>query len=122
VGVDELRYCSADQFCTYLANDLVMVNILMFFKELEEALSHIPRLKWHGVGPLEHETFYNELLYRQEKVNPSPHGRINAPSLLPAFAHTQGEAGTPTGGIWSAVVGRNSPVLCAGGVSLFVSV
>jgi hypothetical protein len=47
---------------------------------------------------------------------PSPHRRINAPSLLLAFAHIQGEAGTPTGGFGSAVVGRNSPVLCAGGV------
>jgi hypothetical protein len=33
-----------------------------------------------------------------------------------AFAHIQGEAGTPTGGVGSAVVGRKSPVLCAGGV------
>jgi hypothetical protein len=39
----------------------------------------------------------------------SPHRRINAPSLLLAFAHIQGEAGTPTGGVGSAVVGRNSP-------------
>jgi hypothetical protein len=38
---------------------------------------------------------------------PSPHGRINAPSLLLAFAHIQGKAGTPTVGIWSPVVGRN---------------
>jgi hypothetical protein len=38
-------------------------------------------------------------------------GRINAPSLLLAFAHTQGEAGTPTESVGSAVVGRNSPVL-----------
>jgi hypothetical protein len=44
---------------------------------------------------------------------PSPHRRIKAPSLLLAFVHIPGEAGTPTGGIWSAVVGRNSPVLCA---------
>jgi hypothetical protein len=29
-------------------------------------------------------------------TTPSPHGRINAPSLLLAFAHIQGEAGTPT--------------------------
>jgi hypothetical protein len=43
---------------------------------------------------------------------PSPHRRINSPSLLLAFAHVQGEAGTPTGGVGSAVVGRNSPVLC----------
>jgi hypothetical protein len=47
---------------------------------------------------------------------PSPHRRINAPSWLLAFAHTQGEAGTPTGGVGGAVVGRNSPVLCAGWV------
>jgi hypothetical protein len=37
---------------------------------------------------------------------------INAPSLLLALTHTQGEAGTPTEGVGSAVVGRNSPVLC----------
>ena len=29
-----------------------------------------------------------------------------------AFAHIHGEAGTPTLAIWSAVVGRNDPVLC----------
>jgi hypothetical protein len=51
---------------------------------------------------------------------PSPHRRINAPSLLLAFAHIQGEAGTPTGGVGSAVVGRNSPVLCAGGVLIYI--
>jgi hypothetical protein len=28
-----------------------------------------------------------------------------------AFAHIQDEAGTPTGGVGSAVVGRKSPVL-----------
>jgi hypothetical protein len=39
--------------------------------------------------------------------------------LLLAFAHIQGEAGTPTGGFGSAVVGRNSPVLCAGGVIIY---
>jgi hypothetical protein len=47
---------------------------------------------------------------------PSPHRRVNAPSLLMAFAHIQGEATKPTGGVGSAVVGQNSPVLCAGGV------
>ena len=41
----------------------------------------------------------------------SPHRRINAPSLLLAFAHIHGEAGTPTLAIWSAV-GWNGPVLC----------
>ena len=47
----------------------------------------------------------------------SPHGLINAPSLLLAFAHIHGEAGTPTVGICSAVVGRNNgPFLCAEGV------
>jgi hypothetical protein len=30
-----------------------------------------------------------------------------------AFAHIHGEAGTPTEGIWNAVVGRNGPFLCA---------
>ena len=49
-------------------------------------------------------------------TTPSPHGRINAASSLPAFAHIHGEAGTPTEGIWNALVGRKSPVLCAGGV------
>ena len=49
-------------------------------------------------------------------TTPSPHGRINAPSLLLAFAHIHGEAGTPTLGICSAVVGRNGPFLCAEGV------
>jgi hypothetical protein len=48
---------------------------------------------------------------------PSPHMRINAPSLLLAFAHIEGKAGTPTaGGVGSAGMGRNSPVLCAGGM------
>ena len=45
-------------------------------------------------------------------ITPSPHRRINAPSLLLAFAHIHGEAGTPTEGIWNALVGRKSPVLC----------
>jgi hypothetical protein len=35
---------------------------------------------------------------------------INALSSLLAFAHTQDEAGTPTEGIWNALVGRKSPV------------
>jgi hypothetical protein len=47
---------------------------------------------------------------------PSPHRRINAPSLLLAFAHTQSEAETPTESVGTPVLGRNSPVLCAGGV------
>jgi hypothetical protein len=42
-------------------------------------------------------------------ITPSLHGRINAPSLLLAFAHIHGEAGTPTLAIWSAMVGRNGP-------------
>jgi hypothetical protein len=44
---------------------------------------------------------------------PSPHRRINAPRSLLAFAHIHGEAGTPTLAIWSAMVGRNGPFLCA---------
>ena len=43
----------------------------------------------------------------------SPHRRITAPSLLLAFAYIHGEVGTPTGGIYSALVGQNGPVLCA---------
>jgi hypothetical protein len=46
-------------------------------------------------------------------TTPSPHRRINAPRLLLAFAHIHGEAGTPTEGIWNAVVCRNGPFLCA---------
>jgi hypothetical protein len=46
-------------------------------------------------------------------TTPSPHMRINAPRSLLAFAHIHGEAGTPTEGIWNAVVGRNGPFLCA---------
>jgi hypothetical protein len=49
-------------------------------------------------------------------TSPSPHGRINAASLLLAFAHIRGETGKPTLGICSAVVGRNGPFLCAEGV------
>jgi hypothetical protein len=36
--------------------------------------------------------------FRLANTAPSPHRRIDAPSLLLAFAHVQGEAGTPTGG------------------------
>jgi hypothetical protein len=48
-------------------------------------------------------------------ITPSPHRRINAPRSLLAFAHIHGEAGTPTLAIWSAMVGRNGPFLCAEG-------
>jgi hypothetical protein len=51
-------------------------------------------------------------------TTPSPHGRINAPSLLLAFAHIHGETGTPTLGICSAVVGWTGPFLCAEGVDI----
>jgi hypothetical protein len=47
-------------------------------------------------------------------TTPSPHGRMNAPPSLLAFAHIHGEAGTPTKGICSAVVGRQ------GSVSMYV--
>ena len=40
-------------------------------------------------------------------TTPSPHRRINAPSLRLAFAHIHGGAGTPTGGLYSALVGQN---------------
>jgi hypothetical protein len=60
---------------------------------------------------------YNDHIFASFDTAPSPHRRINAPNLLLTFAHIQGEAGTPTGGgVGSAVVGRHSPVLCAGGV------
>jgi hypothetical protein len=47
-------------------------------------------------------------------TTPSPHRRISAPRSLLAFAHIHGEAGTPAGGFWNAVVGRNGTlILCA---------
>ena len=46
-------------------------------------------------------------------TTPSPHWRINAASLILAFAHIHGEAGAPALGIRSAVVSRNGPVLSA---------
>ena len=50
-------------------------------------------------------------------TTPSPHRRVNAPSLVLAFAHIHGEAGTPALGIWSALAGRKKgPFLCAGRV------
>jgi hypothetical protein len=54
----------------------------------------------------------NDLILATFDTTPSPHGRINAPSLLLAFAHIQDEAETPALGICSAVVGRNGPFLC----------
>jgi hypothetical protein len=63
----------------------------------------------------------NDPIFASFDTAPSPHRRTNAPSLLLAFAHIQGVAGTPTGGVGSAVVGWNSPVLCAGGVLLVPS-
>ena len=49
-------------------------------------------------------------------IIPSPHMRITAPRLVAALAHIHGEAATPALGVWSAVVGRKGPVLCAEGV------
>jgi hypothetical protein len=49
---------------------------------------------WVGTAPFSLHLF---------DTTPSPHRRINAPSLLLAFAHIHGEAGTPTLGICSAV-------------------
>jgi hypothetical protein len=41
----------------------------MFFNELQDALSNIPRLKWHDGRTLrDHEDFYNQLIFRQERV------------------------------------------------------
>jgi hypothetical protein len=52
-------------------------------------------------------------------TTPSPHWQINAASLILAFAHIHGEAGTPTLGIRSALVSRNGPVLCAERVDFY---
>ena len=60
---------------------------------------------------MQNDTIYLSILASFDTTQ-SPHRRINAPSLLLAFAHIHGEAGTPTLGIWSAVVGRNGPILC----------
>jgi hypothetical protein len=49
-------------------------------------------------------------------ITPSPHRRTTAPSLLLAFAHVHGEAGTPSLRTRSAVVGPNGPVLGVKGV------
>jgi hypothetical protein len=54
----------------------------------------------------------NDLILATFDTTPSPHGRINAPSLLLALAHIHGEAGTPTLATYSAVVGRSGPCLC----------
>jgi hypothetical protein len=42
--------------------------------------------------------YNNDPIFASFDTAPSPHRRINAPSLLLGFAHIQGEAGTPTGG------------------------
>jgi hypothetical protein len=49
----------------------------------------------------------NDPIFATFDTTPSPHWRTNAASLLLAFAHIHGEAGTPALGIRSAVVGRN---------------
>jgi hypothetical protein len=63
-----IRDCSHTEFANFLALDLVMDNSFMFFNELQDALSYIPRLKWHGLTLREHEEFYNQLIFRQERV------------------------------------------------------
>jgi hypothetical protein len=45
-----------------------MDNAFMFFNELQEALSHIPRLQWHGLTLKDHEEFNNQLIFRQKRV------------------------------------------------------
>jgi hypothetical protein len=56
-----IRESTPQEFCAFLANDLVLDNAFMFFNEL-------PRLKWHGRTLRDHEDFYNQLIFRQEKV------------------------------------------------------
>jgi hypothetical protein len=53
-------------------------------------------------------------------ITPSLLSRATAPSLLLAFAHIHGEAGTPSLRIRSAVVGPNGPVLCVEGVHFHI--
>jgi hypothetical protein len=65
-------------------------------------------IAWQCLKRLEHSFFLASF-----DTTPSLHSRINAPRSLLAFAHIHGEAGTPTEGIWNAVVGRNGPFLCA---------
>jgi hypothetical protein len=65
---DIIRKSTPEQFCAFLANDLVLDNAFMFFNELQDALSNIPRLKWHGRTLRDHEDFYNQLIFRQERV------------------------------------------------------
>jgi hypothetical protein len=63
-----IRDATSKEFADYLALDLQMDNSFMFFIELQDALSYIPRLKWHGLALRDHEEFYNQLIFRQEKV------------------------------------------------------
>jgi hypothetical protein len=63
-----IRDATSKQFADYLALDLQMDNSFMFFTELQDALSYIPRLKWHGLALRDHEEFYNQLIFRQERV------------------------------------------------------
>jgi hypothetical protein len=67
---DIIRDAEPDQFCAFLANDLVRDNAfeLQFFNELQDSLSTIPRLKWHGLTLRDHEDFNNQLIFRQERV------------------------------------------------------
>jgi hypothetical protein len=64
----KIRDATSKQFADYLAADLQMDNSFMFFNELQDALSNIPRLKWHGLALRDHEKFYNQLIFRQERV------------------------------------------------------
>ena len=68
IGDDVIRKSTPEEFCAFLANDLVLDNAFMFFNELQDALSNIPRLKWHGRTLRDHEDFYNQLIFRQERV------------------------------------------------------
>ena len=55
----------------------------------------------------------NDPILATSDTTPSPHWRMNAASLILAFAHIHDEVGTPALGIRSALVSRNGPVLCA---------
>jgi hypothetical protein len=63
-----IQDCTDTEFANYLAADLVIDNSFRFFNELQNALSYIPRLKWHGLTLRDHEEFYNQLIFRQKRV------------------------------------------------------
>jgi hypothetical protein len=112
---------------------VVLVGGLLAFAHIHgEAGTPSLRIRSAAVGPNEQSGSVSgrgALLFRRCKntpviatfdIIPSPHTRITAPSLLLAFAHIHGEAGTPSLRIRSAAVGPNErPVLWVEGVHYY---